>query len=46
MPGGGGGVFGTTLEIFSHNSEREKGNLTKFGDFFWKSIGICLKVKV
>ena len=37
---GGGGVFGTTLEVFAHNSEREKDNSTKFGDFSWKYMGI------
>ena len=31
---------------FAHNSGRKKDNSTKFGDFSWKCIGICLKSKV
>ena len=30
--GGGGGLFGTTLAGFAHNSGKEKITQTKFGD--------------
>ena len=38
---GGGGCLAPPLRFFAHDSEREKDNSTKFGDFSWKYIGIC-----
>ena len=31
--GGGGGCSAPPLRFFAHNSEKEKNNSTKFGDF-------------
>ena len=36
-----GGCSAPPLRFSPHNSEREKDNSTKFGDFSWKYIGIC-----